>query len=584
MIMSFLGTRWQVAQPPPKSHLDQFADVDPLLVQVLYNRGIAEPAAVDAFLHHRHPQSDDPFLLKGMEAAVGRIARAIEQEDPIAIYGDYDADGVTAAVLLVQALRAMGAARVQPYIPHRIEEGYGLNNDALEKLVAQGNQLVITVDCGIRGVDQVRHANQLGLDVIITDHHTVGPELPPAAAVLDPKQEGDDYPDRMLAGVGIAFKLIQGLSQAGLTLDGFAGAEDDLLDLVALGTVADLAPLLNENRTLVYRGLEVINQARRPGVAALLNQARVKPGQATATTIGFALGPRINAAGRMAHAYQAARLLITDDPAAAGCLAAELNTLNRLRQDQTREMTALAETLALDQTLVEETPLLFAIHPDFPPGIVGLIASRLMDRYYRPAIVAQARGELVVGSCRSIPEFHITEALDQCGELLVRHGGHAAAAGFTVQAKNLPAFQERLAGIAKEQLSDRELVPTLNIDAELALDDIVWEAQKSLARLEPCGYANPTPLLYSSNVRVVSSRPVGSDGAHLKLVLAPWRKKHPHHRGENRSFDAIAFRMGDRVDQLQGRMDIVYRLEVNEWNGRVNLQLNIQDMRPAGEE
>jgi single-stranded-DNA-specific exonuclease len=374
----------------------------------------------------------------------------------------------------------------------------------------------------------------------------------------------------MLAGAGVAFKLVQGLVHAGLTLDGMV--EDDLLDLVALGTVADLAPLLKENRVLVRRGLEVLNTACRPGVAALFKHARIQPGQATATTIGYILGPRINAAGRIAHAYQAARLLITEDPTVADSLAAELTQLNRQRQETTREMTRRALEQALAQA--EDTPLLFAAHADYPSGIVGLIASRLLETRYRPAIAAQIRGDLTVGSCRSIEEFHITAALDQIGDLLVKHGGHRRAAGFTIETKNLAEFQERLTAIAAEQLDGRDLMPTLDIDVTLELGDIIWEVQESLARLEPCGFENPVPLLLSPGVRVANARRVGRDKAHLKLTLEEG----------GRTFDGIAFRMGDKIGDVQERMDIVYRLEENEWNGRRRLQLNVQDMRPAGEE
>jgi single-stranded-DNA-specific exonuclease len=567
--MTFLNTRWQIAPPPPPDHASRFKDVDRFLLQILYQRGLTEPSEVEAFLARRPPNPDDPFQLQGMREAVERIARAISEEESIAIYGDFDADGVTASVLLVQALRAMGAARVQPYIPHRIKEGYGLNREALGKLAKQGNRLVITVDCGIRAVEQIREARQIGLDVIVTDHHTVSAGLPSAVAVIDPKREDDWYPNPGLAGVGVAFKLVQGLTQAGLKMKELA--EEELLDLVALGTVADLAPLLGENRSLVYRGLQIINAARRPGIAALLGQSGVKPGQATVSTIGYGLGPRINAAGRMAHAYDAAKLLITPDPEEAQLLAERLNTLNRERQEMTREMTDRAMAMAVEDG--EDTMLLFAADRDFPSGIVGLIASRLAESHYRPTVVVHVGDETAVGSCRSIAEFHITDALDHCEPLLIKHGGHAAAAGFTVEIEKLPDLRERLNALANEQLSCRVLTPQLTIDTELELGDLVF-LRRVFENLEPCGYANPTPLVLSRNVRVHHARVVGRDKAHLKLTLAEG----------DRTYDGIAFRMGHHFDELQDRMDVVYHLEENEWNGRINLQLNIQDMRPAGEE
>ena len=525
MMKSLRNTRWVFADPAPADHFALFPNTDRLLIQTLYNRGIATPESVRAFLDKRSQYSTDPFLLTGMKAAVQRIRQAIRDEESIAVYGDYDADGVTASVLLTQALRAMGAGRVEPYIPHRIDEGYGLNLEALDHLHARGNQLVITVDCGVRAVEQVAHARELGMDVIITDHHGVGPELPPALAIIDYKQPGEQYPEKILAGVGLAFKLVQALLQDGEELKDLA--LEDLLDLVALGTVADLALLVGENRDLVDRGLKVIQAARRPGLAALMQKAGVKPESVNATSIGFVLGPRINAAGRMEHAYAAARLLITSNPAEATNLARELDALNQSRQEQTRQMTTLAQELACRQ---EGEMLLFAAHEDFPSGIVGLIASRLEESFYRPAIVAQIRDELVVGSCRSIPEFHITEALDQCQDLLVKHGGHAAAAGFTVRRENLPTLQSRLADLARDSLGDMELAPSLEIDLELDVRDIVWEVQETLAQLEPCGYGNPQPLLFSPGVTIENYYPVGRDGAHLKLFLLQDDRRFWRHR------------------------------------------------------
>jgi single-stranded-DNA-specific exonuclease len=600
--MTLRNSRWMRPGPLPEGQVERLRPESRFLVQLLYNRGITEPAAVRAFLDHRPPHSDDPFQFQHMEAAVARIRRAIQEGESIAVYGDFDADGVTASVLLVEALRAMGARLVVPYIPSRIAEGYGLNEEALgrladgthildddlpddqdkgrhslateplDQLARRQISLVITVDCGIRAVDQIVHANRLGLDVIVTDHHSVRAELPPAVAIINPKRPGETYPDRDLAGVGVAFKLVQALVHSGLEPAGLG--EDDLLDLVALGTVADLAPMLGENRSLVYRGLQVINERRRPGIAALLESSGLRQGQATASTIGFGLGPRINAAGRMADAYAAARLLITGDADEAASLARELSALNRERQEQTRVKTELAEERALASD--KNAFLLFAADPEFPQGIVGLIASRLSEKFYRPAVVAQIHDDQAVGSCRSIAEFHITEALDQCRELLVKHGGHAAAAGFTVKVEDLPELQKRLGAIAQAELTGKTLIPTLAIDEELELSATLFPSvQTQLAQLEPCGYGNPSPLLYSGNVRVANARTVGHDGAHLKLTFVDG----------NHYFDAIAFRMGDARDQVEGRfMDIVYYLEENEWNGQRRMQLNIQDMRPVGEE
>ena len=584
--MTFLNKRWQSASPAPAHFSESVSDIaDPFTALVLHNRGITDPTAIKAFLERKviDPSADDPrrladdhdpFRLTDMEPAVERIRRAIHQREPIAVYGDYDADGVTASVLLVQTLRSMGADNVYPYIPDRAEEGYGLNHQALDYLAGRGYTLVITVDCGIRAVEQVRRAAGRGVDVIITDHHDLGPELPAAVAVVNPKRDrasGADsvaYGDDMLAGVGVAFKLFQALKQAGLVPAELTA--ERMLDLVALGTVADLAPLIKENRSLVHRGLEAIREAPRPGIAALLDTAGVRPAEVTTTTIGFVLGPRINAAGRLSHANWAGRLLITQDRNAARDLSTRLDQLNRSRQDRTQELTLFAEQLVAEED--DQRPLLFAAHERFLGGVAGLIASRLMEHHYRPAVVAEIKDDEVVASCRSIPEFHITQALDQCADLLIKHGGHAAAAGFTVKRAQLDPLRERLTELAAAQLAGQDLVATLTYDMDLALSD-TYHVLQSLEQLEPFGCRNPTPLFLSRDVAVADSRPVGSEGKHLKLRLSEG----------GRDFDAIAFGLGRFASQIAQRMDIVYHLEENEWNGQVNLQLNVQDMRPAGE-
>lgn len=563
--------RWQVAPPAPPSHIARFPHLHPLVVQVLYNRGVTDPADVAAFLGGEG-RDVSPFALAGVAAAVTCLRQALRQGEPIAVYGDFDADGVTATVLLVQTLRALGG-NVRPYIPHRVDEGYGLHKAALAHLAREGIRLIITVDCGVRSVDEVAYARRLGLDVVITDHHSVGPRLPEAVAVIDPKRADCPYPCE-LAGVGVAYKLAQALlrshRQTPVTPQEVHLEESDLLDLVALGTVADLAPLLGENRLLVQRGLASINRLERPGVEALCRQAGLKAGQVDATAIGFALGPRLNAAGRLTHAQEAYRLLETEYPAEAEQLAGQLDRLNRERQQLTLESHERARQLALQAG--EETPLLFAAAPDFQAGIVGLVASRLVDEFYRPAVVVEVGKKYSKGSARSIPEFHITAALDECADLLVHHGGHAAAAGFTVPNERLDELAERLRGLAAEQLAGMELAPVLAVDAVVELAHMSGELYQELTRLEPCGYANPQPLFLSRNVRLLGQRAVGGDGRHLKLTLSDGRAV----------WDGIAFRLGEWAGKLPDRVDIVYHLEANEWNGQQRLQLNVQDVRPAG--
>jgi single-stranded-DNA-specific exonuclease len=570
--------RWQIAPAAPPSHFNQFDHLPRLLAQILYNRGVTRPEEAAAFFE-TNPQLRNPLespKLKGLDKAAARLRWAIQRREPIAVYGDYDVDGVTATALLTQTLAALGAD-ARAYIPDRVDEGYGLNKDALKKLNDAGVRVVVTVDCGIRSPDEVAFGNELGLDLIVTDHHSVGgaQSVPPALACINPKQDDCPYPFKDLAGVGLAFKLAQALLIIEQKTNGSAPLRDqDLLDLVALGTVADLAPLVDENRALVLRGLAHINGDKpRTGIAALMQVSGAKPGAADATTIGFWLGPRLNAAGRVEHAMAAYRLLVATNADEAHELAAELDERNRERQRLTRETQDKARKLAL--ALAPDAPLLFAADSDFRAGVVGLAASRLTEEFYRPSVVVE-RGEVESrGSCRSIPEFHITRALDECAELLIRHGGHAAAAGFTIPTSRLDELAARLLAIATEQLGGRDLSPALHIDAEVLPGELNEETHQQLARLEPCGYGNPSPVLMSRNVLVRDVRGVGANGAHLKLSLIDNRRVLQ---------DAIAFRQSHHSSWLRRdmRIDIAYHLEMNEWNGEKRLQFNVLDLRPAG--
>ena len=468
--------RWVVAPPITDQADQELVKFPPILKQIVFNRGLATDAEARAFLKAEPSSNTDPFQLIGMHATVDRICYALQHDEPIAIYGDYDVDGVTATALLVQALTALGA-NVRGYIPNRFDEGYGLNKDALDSLKADGVKLVITVDCGIRSPDEALHAQTIGLDLIISDHHHPdGTNLPPALAVINPKQHGDPYMDKDLAGVGIAYKIAEALVSVREPNNGFH--TNDLLDLVALGTVADLAPLVGENRVLVRRGLRQIRETKRQGLFSLAGIADLKIDKCTAGNIGFMLGPRLNASGRLESALASFELLTTTDFMRAGQLAQQLDQQNRQRQSITRTMQEQAESIAMGED--PEAFLLFAAHEEFNPGVVGLAASRLTEMYYRPAIVAAKSAEETRGSCRSIPEFHITDALDLCKDLLVRHGGHAAAAGFTVKNENLPELVSRLKEIAKDQLGSRDLRQTLTADLEVPLSELNFDVLKHL--------------------------------------------------------------------------------------------------------
>ena len=578
LIHSLMTTkRWVIADPLTAEADAALGSYPPILRQLLYNRGYGTDAEARAFLSAETTFSADPFQLTGMDAAVDRLCFALNQNEPIAIYGDYDVDGVTATALLVQTLRALGG-NVRGYIPNRFEEGYGLNNDALDALKADGVRLVITVDCGIRSPSEASHARDIGLDLIITDHHhpAVG-ELPPALAVINPKQNGDVYPDKNLAGVGIAYKIAEALLSGPRSLKDSSRhavrlSLTELLDLVALGTVADLAPLVGENRKLVRAGLKQIRETKRQGLYSLANVAEMVIGRTTATQIGFVLGPRLNAAGRLESALAAFDLLTTTDFMLAGQLAQQLDMQNRKRQELTRQTQERAETLAM--TAEPDPFLLIAVDREFNPGVVGLAASRLSEKFYRPAIVASQGETETRGSCRSIPEFHITDALDQCADLLVRHGGHAAAAGFTVRNQNLADLIERLRSIARDQLGERDLRRSLMADMELPLSELNFDLLKSLSSFEPTGYGNPEALFVSRGVKVKSSRTVGAEGKHLKIVFEDERRM---------NVDGIGFRLGDMQATLPQRVDVLYAFEPNEYNGRTSLQLNLKDIRAAGE-
>ena len=566
---------WNLAPPAPAAYVEQLTSAGhhPVLAQILYQRGFKDPADALNFLKgYRHYEPDtNPFRLKGMVEAIYRIRMAIRRREPIVVYGDFDCDGVTATVLLTQALEKLGAD-VRPYIPDRVDEGYGLNSPALKSLADSGVRLVIAVDCGIRSIQEVEDANRFGLDVIISDHHSVGRDLPPALAVINPKQPGCPYPEKMLAGVGLAYKIVQGLYMEAQRR-GYARGSDwrpeGWIDLVAIGTVADIAPLHGENRALVQEGLVQLNNPQRPGLKALYGTAGIKPGHVNAVTIGFMIGPRLNAAGRLRSAMLAYDLLAALDQRSATPLAQELDALNQERQRKTLEMQTLAEA-AFPGDPADE-PLLFASHRDFEQGVVGLVASRLTEQYYRPSVVVQVGEEESHGSCRSIPEFHITHALDQCSDLLERYGGHAAAAGFTIRNEHLEALAERLWQIAADELSDRELLPTLEIDAELPLADATYELASELLQLEPTGEANPAPVFLTRSLMVAERVPVGSDGRHLRLILSDGQV----------TAEAIAFRWGERLAEVPKQVDVAYNLEINSWNGQSRVQLNVQDICPA---
>jgi single-stranded-DNA-specific exonuclease len=563
--MKALSKRWEVAEPLPPQADQELIGYPPILRQILYNREYRTHEQARIFLEAQSPPDCDPNNILNLPLAVERISHAIQNRERIVVYGDYDADGVTATALLVLALKSLGA-EVREYIPNRFDEGYGLNLDAMQTISSEGGGLIITVDCGIRSWDEAEYARSVGMDLIITDHHFPLGTVPPAFAVINPKQSGDTYPEKNLAGVGLAYKLIEGLFSS----ERYPELKPEhYLDLVALGTVADLVPLIGENRSLVRSGLELIRQPIRQGIMALIGVSGVTPARISTSEISFALAPRLNASGRLESALASLQLLTSQDPMKAGQLAQWLEIQNRDRQKITREIQAKSEQRIIKD---DQIPwLLFDADPDYNAGVVGLAASRLTEQYYRPSIIASIGEEFTRGSCRSIPEFHITDALDQCKDILEHHGGHAAAAGFTVRNELLQELVFRLDAIAKEKLENVDLRPRIFAEAEIPLSELKPDLLKYLNWLQPTGMGNPMPIFMSTGLMVTHQKAVGAEGAHLKLTVTDGKI----------TYDAIAFRQGYWLTQLPPKIDLMYTFELNEFNGQVSLQLNVKDIRKS---
>lgn len=536
---------------------------------MLYARGWREPAAARAFLEGAFAPVQ-PTALRGIDVVTERLLRAVESGESIAVYGDYDCDGVTSCALLISTLRALGA-QPRVYIPDRFEEGYGLNAGALDALADAGVRVVVTVDCGARAAAEARRARERGIDLLITDHHEPGSAIPDAYAFVNPRQPGCTYPFKSLAGVGVAFRLAQCLlreaRRRGRTVD---LTERALLDFVAIGTVADVVPLTGENRALVRAGLEELNRASRPGVRALLRAAGVAPGAVTSERIGFALAPRLNAAGRLGSALSAYELLMAPEDAQAERLAAELSELNAQRQEITSRTASDAEQRALE--LGDDAPLLFAASDAYNPGVIGLAAARLAERHRRPAVVVTLQGDEARGSCRSVPGFHITAALDCCADLLARHGGHAAAAGFSMDRTRVQELADRLRDHAADVQPPGGWRRVFTIDAEVLPGEFGWDLQRQLALLEPHGADHPRPLLLSRGARVVSARTVGPNAAHLKLRLRD---------AFGVVWDAIGWRAGERLSECAAgrRIDVLFHPTADEFEGAARLQWEVQDFR-----
>ncbi|MCD6576594.1 MAG: single-stranded-DNA-specific exonuclease RecJ [Anaerolineaceae bacterium] len=557
-------TRWII----PTTISDEFQKaLEPypnLFRQILYNRGITTALMAESFLRADKP-NHDPFLLRDFEKAIEMIHNSIVDNKKIIIFGDYDVDGITASALMVQVLQQYGA-EVSSFIPNRFSEGYGLSMAALQKVLLLNPDLIITVDCGVRSQREVDYARDEGVDVIITDHHQPFESIPKANAVICPKQSGDAYPFKELAGVGIAYKVAQGL------LEKYPIPYVDVenwIDLVAVGTIADLAPLNDENRTLVRKGLRSIRFGKRPGLLALANVSGINIHEIKADDIGFRIGPRLNAAGRLGSADLAFQVLMAETTEQAAPKALQLDQENQKRQGITKQIQTLVEKRYDPE---RDKWMLFYWDEKFNEGVVGLAASRLAEQYYRPTIIGTRNGKTVHASCRSIPELNITSALDECKDLLLNHGGHAMAAGLSIEMKNIDAFAKKFTGICSRELDrDFPLVRKIKADARVNLVDLRPDLLKNFDGLEPVGIGNPMPLFVAEGVECKNIRRIGKTGDHLKMTVTDGKI----------NFDAIAFRLGDFEETIKTaqKISILFSYELNKFNGNERLQLNIKDIK-----
>ena len=549
--------RWLL---PDIRSIDAPAGIAPLVARILAARG-CEAAEMADFLAARIAEGGPPMT--DLDRAVSRLRRALAARERIVIYGDYDVDGITGSAILVRAFRQIGIG-VGAYIPDRYEEGYGLNAQAIRKLAADGTRVIVSVDCGVTAVREAELARELGIDLIVTDHHHPPAELPKAFAVVNPRRPGDPSLEKDLAGAGVALMLARSL----LGELGYALREDELMQLVALATVADVVPLVAANRGLVRRGLASLNRAPLVGVRALAERSGLKLGRINAMDIGFVLGPRLNAAGRIADAEEALRLLLTEDADEAKTLADSLEAKNTERQELTRQVVKAARERAGERPDAWATVV---ADESWPAGIVGLAASRLVEDYGRPAVVIALSGDEGKGSCRSIAQVHIAEALDECDDLLIKHGGHAMAAGFSVARDRLSAFAERLDEVVRRRLGGARPVPTLRVDAEIEPEALTARLALELADLEPCGAGNARPHLLVRNVRVYGIRQVGADSDHLRCKITVGRF----------TFDAMAFRRGDHVEAMTdaGFVDAVVTVGTGL---RGFVELELRDFGPVG--
>jgi single-stranded-DNA-specific exonuclease len=547
------------------------AGVSPIVASLLIARGHESREAARSFLNPSLDQLHDPLLMLGMSAAVERLIQAIKARQPILIYGDYDVDGTTGTAVLLRALSMLGAT-VGYHVPHRFTEGYGIRQEALAKAASDGYQLVVSVDCGITAHEPLHWARANGLDIIVTDHHLPDRDegAPPAFAVLNPNQSGCDYPDKNLAGVGVAFKLIHALFRA----RGREAQVPGFLKMVAIGTVADVAKLVGENRAIVALGLSDLPRAVNPGLRALIDVAGCgEDGQMTAYDLGFRIGPRINAAGRMDAARAVVELFQATEPEAARRLAEHLDARNRERMEAQREIFNRAvEEFENGPDREIQTHAAVIAGDGWHRGVIGLAASKIAERLNRPCVVISLDGDLGHGSARSIEAYHLYDGLTSCRDLFEKFGGHSHAAGLSIKRERIAEFRRRLNEHAASCLTEDDLVPAIYIDAEVPARELAFQLSQELRALEPFGAGNPRPVFMTRGFRVMSEPQIIKD-QHLKLRVSG---------DDNRPLEAIWWRGVEEIEatpQMNQRIDLAYEFEANRWQGDIRLQLNVRDMR-----
>jgi single-stranded-DNA-specific exonuclease len=572
-----MNKNWLILPKIDSEFIKKFPEYSRVVLQLLYNRGLKEKEEIEAFLNPDCAENGyDPFLFQNMRAALELIIEHIKKGDFIVVYGDFDADGVTASAILAETLSTL-KANVDVYIPDRASEGYGLNNQAIDLLAQAGAKLIITVDNGIRGKESVEYAKSLGADVIITDHHQPPEDESelPDCLIINPMAKGEKYPFKYLAGVGVAFKLAKALiGEAKLEENMKRKLEENILDLAAIGTVADCVTVLGENRIIIKEGLKIINKQKRVGLDELIKQAQVN-GRIDAWNIGWQIAPRLNAAGRLEHANTAFELLTTKNKQEAQAIAARLNGKNIERQKITNEIAeyckqVVEKELGDDKILILADPAIISGTNSWPEGVIGLVAGRLCEHYNRPVLViTEGHGE-IKGSGRSIEEFNIIKALEEVKEFFLRFGGHAQACGFTLKSKdNLPDFIKKMKRIADAILKDVDLRPRVVVEAELDLEEVSEELIKDMEKFAPFGEDNERPRFASRDVAIRDIMTMGIDGRHVKFKMG--------------NFWAVAFNQAETWQDLRigDKIDIVYYAEMNKFNGRSEIQMKVVDIKNA---